>query len=103
MDFIILDNADLLLSRLMKVNNDPHLVEKFYPLVTKHALSEKAAIGIVMILNLAIYDYCKGMPSSMYAVMNLMVPRWIDALTEGAPQAFRDEAQAIWLKIRSGS
>lgn len=77
-----LPNQEEMLEHLIKVDDDPHLRERFYPLLTKHAGEEKVAEGIVLMLELAIYDYTEGMPSMMSALMRMKLPNFIDALVD---------------------
>ena len=77
---ITLPPRDEMLQRLLKMNDNNHFQERFYPKLLREAGSEKVAIGVVMLLQLAIHDYTTGMPASMDAVMNMMMPDLIDAL-----------------------
>lgn len=75
-----LSSKDEMLKRLLKVDNNAHFQQKFYPKLLKEAGSEKVAMGVVMLLQLAIYDYTEGMPASMGVIMNMRMPDFIDAL-----------------------
>ncbi|MBI2415569.1 MAG: hypothetical protein HYV33_02825 [Candidatus Kerfeldbacteria bacterium] len=77
---INLPSKDEMLQRLLKVDDNSHLQQKFYPKLLKEAGSQKVAMGVVMLLQLAIYDYTEGMPPAMGAVMNMRMPDFIDAL-----------------------
>jgi len=69
-----------MLQRLLKVDDNGHLQQKFYPELLKEAGSQKVAMGVVVLLQLAIYDYTKGMPPTMGVAMNMRMPDFIDAL-----------------------
>ncbi len=76
----VLPAADKMLQSLIAVDDQPHFQERFYPILLKDAGREVGAKGIVMMLSLAIYDYTKGMPQIVAALMQCMIPRFIDAL-----------------------
>ena len=77
---INLPSKDEMLQRLLKVDDNSHLQQKFYPKLLEEAGSRKVAMGVVMLLQLVIYDYTEGMPPMMGAVMNMRMPDFIDAL-----------------------
>ncbi len=76
----ILPSKDEMLQRLLKVDDNNHFQQKFYPKLLQEAGSQKVAMGVVMLLQLAIYDYIEGMPPVMSRVMNMRMPDFIDAL-----------------------
>ena len=77
---ITLPNRDEMLERLVKVSDNSHLQERFYPILLKQAGQERVAQGIVMMLALAIHDYVEGMPPVMANLMYMQAPDFIDAL-----------------------
>jgi hypothetical protein len=79
---IILPNQEEMFERLMAVDDNPHTVREFYPKLLKYAGQRKVAAGIVMMAELALFDYTKGMPDFMFSVMNMRMPEYIDALTD---------------------
>ncbi|MDO8407699.1 MAG: hypothetical protein Q7S95_00470 [bacterium] len=95
-----LPERDDMLAKLVAVNGESHLRQKFYPLLLKHAGEPKVAMGVVMLLQLAIDDYTEGMSPVMVASMNMWMPQYIEALcpTETAVQ----EAKAMWEKVVGG-
>lgn len=91
---INLPPKDEMLQRLLEVNDSRHFQEKFYPKLLEDAGAQKVAIGVVMLLQLAIYDYTEGMPVTMIAVMNMLMPDFIDALCPDEEVA--KEAKALF-------
>lgn len=90
---------DELFQRLLKVNSAAHLQQQFYPKLLNEAGSQKAAMGVVVLLQLAICDYTEGLPPVMWTVMNQQVPAFIGALCPDAQiaaeaRAFFDETMA---------
>ena len=78
---IMLPDRDTMLQRLLKVNNDQSMQERFYSILLKQAGHKtKVPEGIVTILALAIYDFVNGMPPVMSPLMYMLVPDFIDAL-----------------------
>ena len=86
-----------MLDKLVAVQDNQHLRQKFYPLLLKDAGEEKVPMGVVMMLQLALYDYTEGMPPVMGKAMNMWMPQYIEALcpTEEAAQ----EAKAVWEQV----
>ncbi len=80
-------DAEAMLAKLVQVNGDAHLRQKFYPRLTKLAGYEMVAPGLVMALQLAIADYAEGMPASVAAVMEMNLDLWIDAITDDPEMA----------------
>ena len=79
---ITLPDKDDMLKRLVMVDNDPHLVERFYPILLKNAGQKRVAQGITMMMILAIHDYADGMPPLTSALMVMYAPKYIDALVD---------------------
>ncbi len=79
---ITLPSKEKMLERLITVNDNAHLQEKFYPKLLMHAETEKVAMGVVMILQIASCEYTKGLPAVMTVVLNMNMPAFIDALVE---------------------
>ncbi|MEK7100507.1 MAG: hypothetical protein AAB921_00210 [Patescibacteria group bacterium] len=75
-----LPSSEEMLQRLLKVDDEPHLRQKFYPLLTQHAGEEKVAEGVVIILQLAIHDCTQGLPAMMALVLDQRMNAFIDAL-----------------------
>lgn len=94
---ITLPSVETLLTRLMKVNQDSHCVENFYPLLLKNAGQEREPEGIVLLLQLAIYDYTEGMPAIVTAQVNMDMDRYIDALVPDESAA--NETKACWAAV----
>lgn len=75
-----LPSKEEMLQRLLNVNDSPHAQQKFYPLLTKYAGQERVAMGVVLMLQLAIHDYCQGMPAMIAMTLNMQMNEFIDAL-----------------------
>jgi len=75
----ILPNRDEMFGRLVRVSDEQHLQDCFYPILLRQAGQGREALGVVMMLTLAIRDYTKDMPS-MVGLLNGMAPDFIDAL-----------------------
>jgi hypothetical protein len=91
MSNVILPERDNMLKRLLAVSNEPHFQERLYPALINHAGRELAPTGVLMMLSLAIYDYCAEMPPIMGCLVNMHIPAFIDALVT-------DEAAAEHIK-----
>ncbi len=75
-----LPDRDTMLERLLAVSDNSHLQERLYPLLLKDAGHEKVAIGIIMMVVLAISEYCNGLPPSILVIMHHDVDSYIRAL-----------------------
>ena len=79
---VILPNEEEMLKNLLEIDDNSHLQERFYPLLTRQAGQEKVAEGVVLMLSLAISDYTQGMPSMLSSLMYMKLPNFIDALVD---------------------
>ncbi len=95
---ITLADAETIMNRLKAVDDNDHCVEKFYPLLAKNGGRELVPMGIVMMLQLAIYDYTKGMPAIIVHALNMNMDRYIEALVPDESAAA--EAKAYWAKVQ---
>lgn len=98
---ITLPDQDEMLKRLLKVNDNSHLQEWFYPILLKQAGQECVSQDIVMMLALAIHDYTEGMPPAMANLMYRQVPKFIDALV--SDEEIAQEAKSFLQKALSAS
>jgi len=89
-----LPDRDEMLRRLVALDNNSHLVQKFYPKLLKDAGTEKFPLGVVMLLILAIADYTKGMPIQMQGIMEMKVPEIIKCMSPN--EEFSGETLAAW-------
>lgn len=80
---ITLPDRATMLNRLLAVDTNDHVQERFIPLLLQHAGTEKVGEGIVMMISLAIHDYTQGMPPMMTNLMYMNMDRYIDALAGG--------------------
>lgn len=98
MKIITLPDRDDMLKRLLKVSDGSLLQERFYPILLEQAGQELAAPqGIVMMLELAIQDYVKGMSPIIAIQMYMQAPDFIDALVSDAEIA--KEAKSLLQEI----
>lgn len=88
-----LPNREEMLKRLLKVSDESHFQERFYPILLQSAERELVAQGVVMMLTLAIHDYVQGMPPMMAGIVHMYVPQFIDALVDDKQVA--EEAKAF--------
>ena len=86
---ITLPNREEMLARLLKVNDNSHMQEKFYPILLEDAGQKRVALGVVTMLALAIHDYTKGMPPIMASTLYMEAPHFIDALVDD-PEAAKE-------------
>src|SRR3989338_1204034 len=98
---IALPNREEMLARLIKVSDNSHLQERFYPILLKAAGQERVPQGIVMMLALAIHDYTEGMPPMMANLMYMQAPGFIDALVTD-PEAAQ-EAKGLLQEVLGGN
>lgn len=67
--------ADML-RRLLEVDDNAYIKERFYPLLIEHAGEKKNAMGVVLMLQLAIHDYTRAMA----VLLDMQMNDYIDAL-----------------------
>lgn len=74
--------AEELLRRLTAIDNEPHLMERFYPLLMPLAGQRQTGEGIALALALAVRDYTKEMPRVMSVVMYMQMQNFLPAFTD---------------------
>lgn len=80
---IVLPDAEEIIRRLKKVNDDAYTAKTFYPLIAQAAGHELIAEGVVNMLTFKIYDYVSaGYPPMMESLLHAWVPLYIDALVD---------------------
>lgn len=79
---ITLPDRETMLERLRAVDDNSHLQERFYPLLTKAAGEKMQPMGVVMLLVLAVNDYVEGMPPMIASLLLKRAEQFIDALIE---------------------
>ena len=77
---VILPQAQEMLRCLQGVDANPCYIERFYPIILKRSGETRNAHEIVMILQLAIYEFTKGMTDAVRSGMYSQVPDIIDSL-----------------------
>jgi hypothetical protein len=92
-----LPSHEEMLERLLKVSEDPVLVDRFYPRLLKQA-DERCTqpSDVVMLLQLAIFN-CEGVSPVLGAKLHSAMPSLIDALAPNAEVA--KEARGHWSGI----
>lgn len=91
---IQLPNREEMLRRLLKVCDESHFQEKFYPILLERAGQTIVAQGIVIWFTLAIHDYSEGMPKIISNLVYAFVPRFIETLIDDLEVA--EEAKSIF-------
>lgn len=66
---------------MISLNNiDTGHIEQLWKKIAQHTNKQKYPIGIVMLIELAIYDYCEGMPSMIRSLLEMRIPQIITAI-----------------------
>lgn len=94
---VVLQGRDAMLCRLREVDDNPHFVEKFYPILLKDAGRELNPMGVCIMLLLAICDYTQGMPPIKAKRMEMRAKDFIGALVPNSPE-IRHQAEEFWDK-----
>lgn len=100
--FVTIGSAEELTDRLVTIDDNPHLQERFYPRLMKLAGQELYGEGIVNALVLAVADYTEGQPPIMTTLMHMRLHQFIPAFTTN-PLALADaraQLTAIGLPTR---
>jgi hypothetical protein len=90
----VLPAYDDLRQRLIAVDNEPHVVEKFYPHILKLAGQEQAGLGVALALTLATHDYTAGLPPVLARVVQLRLPNYVRAIVDD-PQVQADALSGL--------
>lgn len=86
--------------RLEAIDVPEHTKQKLYPMLLKHAGDRKVSTGVVILIELALHDYCEDMPE-MNSLMQMYVPMFIDAMTPDEEAA--KEAKEFLEMAKSGA
>ncbi|MCH8986978.1 hypothetical protein IIA94_02315 [Patescibacteria group bacterium] len=98
---ITLPKHEEMLQRLMQVDDNSHLQERFYPILLKNAGEEKVAQGVVLMLQLAIHDYVEGMPPMIGGLLQMRFDDYIDALVDD--EEIRKEAKDFFAQAQANA
>jgi hypothetical protein len=90
---ITLPEAEEMKRRLLSVDDNSHMQQKFYPILLKQAGQERVGMDVVMMLALAIHDYTEGMPAIMSNMLYMRADEFVDALIEDEDVATEAKAQ----------
>ena len=77
---ITLPNREEMLKRLLRVSEDQHLQERFYPILLELAEKQYITEDVVMRLMTTIQNFVKSMPPIAMRMMYMRAPQFIDAL-----------------------
>jgi hypothetical protein len=94
MKTMVLPDSNETIRRLTAAYDDPHAVEKLYPIIAKDAGRELNGIGIVMLLMQAIHDYTENMPPMLRNIMLGSMDMFVDALVDN-PEVKADAHELI--------
>lgn len=95
-NLITLPDADEMMRRLRTVMNENHAVANLYPRITKYAGEQRTPIGVNLMVTLAVYDYSDGLPKTVAAGLEVMIPDFVQALTSERTRWTRgDEPPAL--------
>lgn len=75
-----LRDAESMLAYLREVNDVSDLREGFYPLLTVQAGRQLNGAGVMIVLQLVIADYARGMPVMMRAFLNSRIDDFARAI-----------------------
>lgn len=92
---VLPEDAGEIIRRLSAVNDERNMVEKLYPEIARRSGTELLPQGIVLMFELAAYNFGKQYPPPASAIVRGFVPLWIDALIDDKKVA--DEAKK-WLE-----
>jgi hypothetical protein len=77
---VTLGSASQITEALMKVNDATHVQQKLYPKLTSQADQQKYPMGVLLLIELALHDYCNGLPPMMHNLLSMQVPEFIKCL-----------------------
>ena len=83
---------------LRSVLTDGHTQQRLLPKLLTIAGEEKYPVGIIMHINLSLYDYCESMPPAMFAIMSLSVPGMIRAFVNNEDEY--QETLTLWNRLK---
>lgn len=75
-----LRDSESMAEQLAAVNNEPHLRERFYPILTAQAGRRLNGMGVIVTIQLAISDYVRGMPAMMAVLMDMQTLEFARAI-----------------------
>ncbi|OGE36115.1 hypothetical protein A3E45_02290 [Candidatus Daviesbacteria bacterium RIFCSPHIGHO2_12_FULL_43_11] len=82
-NLVTLPGTEEIIQRLKKVNDDPYLVERFYPLIAQEAGRELLPQGIVLMLSLKVGDFAPTTHTlQLEALLSMSIPQWAEALID---------------------
>jgi hypothetical protein len=93
---VMLPNREEMLRRLLKVDSNPHSVNRFYPSLLQFAETPKTAVGFAQMLVMAIEGYVERFPL-IRGIMYMTAPFYVDVLVDD--QEFAEEVKRILLEV----
>lgn len=101
MEAITLDPPETIHARLVALNQGAHADNDLHRRIAKLGGTRKAPAGVVLGIQLAMHDYCEGMPRAMSAILQMSVPDYIAAVV--GPDTERAEflaaTNSFWTKV----
>lgn len=97
----ILPSREVMLARLFTVNDSEPVKQRLYPKLLEHAGEERIVVWIVVILQLALYEYTRGMPTDEADALHEEMPRFIKALAPNEETA--KEAMEFWDQVKQNT
>ena len=93
MKTIDLPERDEMFRRLKAIMDDPHVVERLYPLMLRHAGQRKVALGVVNMVVMSITEYTDELPAPLSDIVMKSAPDFVEALIDD--EEVREEAMGI--------
>lgn len=91
----MMPTPDEMLRRLIALDGEPHLAERFFPVVVQRlAAKELAGAGVVMGLMLATAEYCKELPEVMEKALMISLSDYVRTLVD-EPQVQQDALETL--------
>jgi hypothetical protein len=97
---ITLPQRSEMYKRLVAVMEETHVVEQFYPLLLKHAGTQKVAKGVVIAILLGIDDYTRDLPPYAQRILLKEVPAFVDAMVDDKGVA--EDAKKYYRSVSNG-
>ena len=77
---VTLPDSDELLLRLKAASSEPHRIERLYPIILRNAGRQMYSTGIVIMLQLAFYDYTVDLPPIINIQLQMDIDNYISAI-----------------------
>jgi hypothetical protein len=94
---ITIPNQEELRKRLCEFSDNPHYVQKLYPLIENSCGNTFAPEGVILMLNMAIYSYSAGIPEIVYINLMMNIPKLISAVV--ADETLQHQTIAVYEEV----